>query len=197
MQKLRIKKQSNCMRSGTVNLGHPIIKRPPIRSICKAQTRNWGNSKLLGRIADILFNVPSHIFTIFQNSQESVERCPWQATTQFIKFEPVPIYMELSFYSICKISSVFDDNTWSKIIFQIQNFLHLLKSMNHKHISFELVSIQSVHRHPPRVRLHSERETWLSTMERTSASKQNTVITQIYKNKNKKSSLSRKPEKAT
>jgi hypothetical protein len=26
-----------------------------------------------------------------------VEPCRWQATTQFIKFEPVPIYLELSF----------------------------------------------------------------------------------------------------
>jgi len=36
MQKLRIKRQSNCIRSGTVNLGHPIIRRPLIRSICKS-----------------------------------------------------------------------------------------------------------------------------------------------------------------
>jgi len=39
----------------------------------------------------------------------------------------VPIYLELPFYSVCKISSMFDGNTWSKIIFKIQNFLYLLK----------------------------------------------------------------------
>jgi len=58
MQRSRIKRQSNCIRSGTVNLGHPVIRRPPIRSICKSKTRNWGNSKLLGRIAVTGFNVP-------------------------------------------------------------------------------------------------------------------------------------------
>jgi len=58
MQKLRIKRQSSCIRSSIVNLGHPVIKRPPIQSICKSNTRNWGNSKLLGRIAVTVFNVP-------------------------------------------------------------------------------------------------------------------------------------------
>jgi len=28
MQKLRIKRQSSCIRSSTVNLGHPVIRRP-------------------------------------------------------------------------------------------------------------------------------------------------------------------------
>jgi len=77
-------------------------------------------------------------------------------------------------------------------------FLHLLKNVNNKHTLFELVSRWSVHQHPPRERLHSGRETWLGTMERTSASKQDAVITQKYKKrKNKKSSLSWEPEKAT
>jgi len=39
----------------------------------------------------------SHILTIFQNFQKSVEPRHWQVTIQFIKFEPVPIYLELSF----------------------------------------------------------------------------------------------------
>jgi len=79
-----------------------VTKRPPIQSTCKSKTQNRGNSKLLGRITVILFNVPPHIFTIFQNFQRSVEPCPWQATTQFIKFEPVPIYLELSFILFAK-----------------------------------------------------------------------------------------------
>ena len=55
-------------------------------------------------------------------------------------------------------------------IFKIQNFcLHLLKSVNNKHTLFQLVSRWNVHQHPPREQLHSGRETWLSTMERTSA----------------------------
>jgi len=40
---------------------------------------------------------PPHIFTIFQNFQRFVEPRHWQVTTQFIKFEPVPIYLELQF----------------------------------------------------------------------------------------------------
>jgi len=48
-------------------------------------------------------------------------------------------------------------------------FLHFLKSVNNKHTFFELMSGWSVHQRPIRERLHSGRETWLSTMERTSA----------------------------
>ena len=72
-------------------------------------------------------------------------------------------------YSICKISSIFDGNTWSKNFQNTKLFLHLLKSVNNKHTLFELVSSWSVHQHAPWERLHSERETWLRTMERTSA----------------------------
>jgi len=125
MQKLRIKRQSNCIRSGTVNLGHPVIKRPPIRSICKSKTRNWGNSKLLGRIAVTVFNVPFPYIYHFPNFWKFVEPCHWRVPTQFIKFEPVPTYLELSFYSMCKISSIFDGNTWSKFFFQNTNFFYI------------------------------------------------------------------------
>jgi len=38
-----------------------------------------------------------HVLTIFQIFQRSVEPRHWQATTQLIKFEPMPIYLELSF----------------------------------------------------------------------------------------------------
>jgi len=100
-----------------------------------------------------------------------VELCHWRVTTQFIKFEPVPTFLELSFYSICKISSIFDGNTWSKFFFKIQNFfVHLLKSVNNKHTLFKLMSRRNVHHHPSRERLHSGGETWLSIVERTSAS---------------------------
>jgi len=42
-----------------IHLGHPVIRRPPIRSVCSSKAQNRGNSKLLGRIAVIVFNVPS------------------------------------------------------------------------------------------------------------------------------------------
>jgi len=141
MQQLRIKRQSNYIRSDTVHLGHPAIKRPLIRSVYKWKTRDWGNSKLLGRITVILFNVPPHIFTIFQIFQRSVESCPWQATTQVIKFEPVPIYLELSFILFANFLLFLMAILKAKN-FKIQNFffLHLLKSVNNKRALFELVS---------------------------------------------------------
>jgi len=37
MQKLRTKRQSSYIRSSTVNLGHPVIRRPLIQSICKSR----------------------------------------------------------------------------------------------------------------------------------------------------------------
>jgi len=42
------------------------------------------------------------ILTIFQIFQRSVEPRHWQATTQLIKFEPVPFYLELSFILFTK-----------------------------------------------------------------------------------------------
>jgi len=86
----------------------------------------------------------SHIFTIFQIFQRSVEPCPLRVTTQLIKYKPVPIYLELSFYSFRKISSIFDDNTWSKKFSKYKTFLkkHLVKSVNNKHALFELMSRQ-------------------------------------------------------
>jgi len=78
--------QGNCIKPDMIHLGHLQIKVP----------EPWV-SKLLEKTVVIVFNVPSHIFTIFQKSQKSVEPRYWQVTTQFIKFEPVPIYLELSF----------------------------------------------------------------------------------------------------
>jgi len=49
-------------------------------------------------------------------------------------------------------------------------FLHLLKSVKNKHTLFELVSRGSVHQHTTGEQLRYGRETWLSTMERTSTS---------------------------
>jgi len=49
-------------------------------------------------------------------------------------------------------------------------FFHLLKSVNNKHTLLELMSRRNVHHHPPRERLHPGGETWLSIVERTSAS---------------------------
>jgi len=63
----------------------------------------------------------------------------WQVTTQFIKFEPVPIYLELSFILLIKFLPFFMAILEAKI-FKIQNFLHILKSVKNKHTFFELMS---------------------------------------------------------
>jgi len=171
MQKLRIKRQSNCIWSDTVHLGHPVINRPPVQSIDKSKTQNRGNSKLLGRTTFILFNVPPHIFTIFQIFQRSVEPCHWQATIQLIKFVPVPIYLELSIILFIQFL-LFLMTILEAKKFKMQTFFFFFESVNNKHTLFELVSRWSVHQHPPRERLHPRRETWLRTVERTSASSQ-------------------------
>jgi len=96
---------------------------------------------LLGRTAVIVFNVPSlYIYHFPKNFQRSVEPCHWQVTIQLIKFEPVPIYLEVSFILLTKFLPFFMAILEAKI-FKIQNFfLHLLKSVNNKHTLFELVS---------------------------------------------------------
>jgi len=124
MQKLRIKSKSNCIRSGTVHLGHPAIKRPPFQSLGKSKTRNRGNSKLVGRVAVTVFNVPFSYIYHFPNFSKSVEPCHWRVTTQFIKFKPVAIYMELPFILFAQLLLFFYDNTWSKI-FKIQFFFYI------------------------------------------------------------------------
>jgi len=97
--------------------------------------------------------------------RRSVEPCHRQVTTQFIKFELVPIYLEFSFilfaWFLLFLMAILEAK-----IFKIQNFfLHLLKSVNNKHAFSELMSSWRVHQHPIQERLHSWREMWLSTME--------------------------------
>ena len=142
MQKLRIKRQSNCILSGTVHLGHPVIKRPPVQSICicKSKIRNWGNSKLLGRIVITVFNVPFPYIYHFPNFSKSVESCHWRVTTQFIKFEPVPIYLELSFILFAQFLLFLMTILEARFSKYKTFFLHLLKSVNNKHAHFELMS---------------------------------------------------------
>ena len=53
--------------------------------------------------------------------QRSVEPCHWQVTSQFIKFEPVPIYLELSFILLAKFLLFFMAILKAKH-FKIQNF---------------------------------------------------------------------------
>jgi hypothetical protein len=80
------------------------------------------------------------MFTIFQLLQKSLGPRHWQVTTQFIKFEPVPIYLELPFILFTKFL-LFLMQYLKQKNFKIQNFfLHLLRSVNHKHTLFELVS---------------------------------------------------------
>jgi len=104
--------RGNVHQSSTIHLGHPIIRKPQVRSICNSKTRNRGNSKLLGRITVIVFNVPSPYIYHFPKllKKKSVEPRHWQVTTQFTKFEPVPIYLELSFILHTKFL-FFDGNT--------------------------------------------------------------------------------------
>jgi len=169
MQKLRIKRQSNYIRSDTINLGHSVIRRPLIWSICKWKTRNRGNSKLLGRIVVIVFNVPFPYIYHFPNFSKSVEPCHLRVTTQFIKFEPVPIYLEFSLILFAKFLKFFMAILEAKNSQKYKTFLHILKSVNNKHTLFELMSRWNIHQHPPRERLHSGRETWLSVMEKASS----------------------------
>ena len=105
----------------------------------------------------------------YKKFQRSVEPYHWQATTQFIKFEHVPIYLELAFILFAKFLLFLMAILKAKIFKNIKLFLHLLKNVNKKHTLFELVSSWSVHQHPPREPLHSGRQTWLRTMEKTSA----------------------------
>jgi len=72
--------------------------------------------------------------------QRSVEPYHWQATTQFIKFEPVPIYLELSFILFAKFLLFLMAILKAKIFKNIKIFLHLLKNVNNKHTLFKLVS---------------------------------------------------------
>jgi len=83
---------------------------------------------------------PSHIFTIFQFFQKSVEPRPWRVTTQFIKFEHVPIYLELSLILFARFLQFLMAILEGKILKKYKTFLHLLKSVNNKHTLSELMS---------------------------------------------------------
>jgi len=130
-----------------------------------------GNSKLLGRIAVIVFNVPFpytyHFPKFFKDLwSHAIGRSPLNSSN--LSLCPF-IWNSNLFYlhSFCYfwwqyLKQFFFQNTKLFYIF-------FLKSVNNKHTFFELMNSWSVHQHPPRERLHSGRETWLSTMERTSA----------------------------
>ena len=97
------------------------VKGPPIWNIWKSKIGQW-NPKLFGRIAVIVFNVPFPYIYHFPNFSKSVEPCHWRVTTQFIKFEPVPIYLELSLILFAKflqfLMAILETNFFKKI----QNF---------------------------------------------------------------------------
>jgi len=80
-----------------------------------------GNSKLLGRITVIVFNVPSHIFTIFQNLSKIRGATPLVGHHSIHQIWARAHLFWTLIYSICKISSIFDGNAWSKN-FQNTNF---------------------------------------------------------------------------
>jgi len=56
----------------------------------------------------------SHILTIFQKIQRSVESRHWQVTTPIRQIWACAHLFGTLIYSICIISSIFDGNTWSK-----------------------------------------------------------------------------------
>jgi len=149
MQKLRIKRQSSCIRSSTVNLGHPVIKTPLIRSIRKSKTQNWGNSKLLGRIVLRCSMYPSHIFTIFQIFQNLWSRAIGGSPLNSSNLSLCPFIWNSHLFYL-QISSFL----WWQYLKQIfskkyKTFLHLLKSVNNKHTLFELMSRWNIHQRPP------------------------------------------------
>jgi len=160
---IKIRNKGNVHQSGTIHLGHPVIKRHPIWSVYNSQTRNKDNSKLLERIMVIVFNVP------FPYIYHSPKFSKIRGATLLAGYHPIHQIWACAhlfgtlIYSICMISSIFDGNTWSKNFQNTKPFLHSLKSANNKYTFFELTSSWSVHQHPIRERLHSGRETWLST----------------------------------
>jgi len=106
-----------------IHLGHPAIKRPPIRSICRSKTRNRGNSKLLGRTTVIVFNVPFQYIYHFPKSFSKI-----RGTTPLVGHHSIHQIWACAhlfgtlIYSTCIVSSIFDGNTRSKNLFKIQNF---------------------------------------------------------------------------
>jgi len=129
-----------------------------------------GNSKLLGRITVIAFNVPFPYIYHFPNFSKIRGVTPLAGHHSINQIWARAHLFGTLIYSIYKISFIFDGNAWSENFQNTKHFfLHLLKSVSNKHTLFELLSSWSVHQHPPREQLHSGRETWLSIVERTSA----------------------------
>jgi hypothetical protein len=151
-------------------MGNTCYQRTSDSKHLQIKDSKQGHSKLLGRITVIVFNVSFQIFIIFQFFSKIHGATPLAGHHSTHQIWACAQLFGTLIYYICKISSIF---WWQYLKQNFQNtifFLHLLKSVNNKHTLFELVSSRSVHQHPPRERLHSERETWLSTMKRTSAS---------------------------
>ena len=152
-------------------------------------TRNKGNSKLLGKITVIcvqctlpiylpfskIFKDPwSHAIGRLPPNSSNLSLCPFIWNSHLF-------YLHNFFLFLMAIleANFFFQNT--------KLFYILLKSVNNKHIFFELMSSWSVHQHSPWERLHSGKETWLSTMERTCAlSKMQSWSRNTKKKKNQK-----------
>ena len=131
-----------------------------------------GNSKLLGRIMVIVFNVPSSYIYHFPKFLKIRGATPFAGYHSIHQIWACANLFGTLIYSTYKISSIFLMAILEakKKKFKIQKlFLHLLKSVNNKHTFFEFMSSGSVHPQPPQERLHSGRETWLGTVERISA----------------------------
>ena len=187
-------------QTDTIHLGHPDIGRPPIRSICNSKTQKRGNSKLLGRITVIVFNVPSPYIYHFPKFLKIRGATPFVGYHSIHQIWACANLFGTLVYSTYKISSIFWWQYLKQKFSKYKNFfLHLLKSVNNKHTFFEFMSSWK------RTSASASRTVTLRkrNMARHSGEdlcfEQDAVI--IYKKKNQrkssKSSLSWKPEKAT
>ena len=95
-------------QSGTAHLGHPVIKRHPIQSVYNSKTQNRGNSKLLGRITVIVFNVPSpYIYHFSKLLKKICGATPFAGNHSIHQIWACANLFGTLIYSTYKISSIF------------------------------------------------------------------------------------------
>jgi hypothetical protein len=120
--------------------GIQLSKEPSIQSIC-IQRLETGAFKVVREYNGYCVQCTFQIYLPFSKFFKD----PWShaivmSPLNSSNFEPVPIYLELSFILFAKFLLFLMAIPEAKIFKKIQNFLHLLKSVNNKHTLFELVS---------------------------------------------------------
>jgi len=128
-----------CISQARSIWGIQLSENLKFRSVYNSKTRNRGNSKLLGRITVIVFNVPSPYICHFSKKNSwshAIGRLPPNSSNlsmcPFI-WNSHLFYIQNFFYFLMAILEA--------KIFKIQKlFLHLLKSVNNKHTFFEFMS---------------------------------------------------------